>query len=120
MTKEKEKQFLLLLSSYFLKEGATKSAVLDTIANNNWAYFSDEQLQEKSNRKELVWRNDFAFVRKHLVQNGLYVEGIRNNWSITEQGIIELRHLYTEVSSEKDFIYITLKAKTDAQHILYD
>lgn len=73
-----------------MKEDVTKSAVLDTIANNDWAFFSDEQLQEESNRKELVWRNDFAFVRKHLVQNGFYVEGIRNNWSITEQGIIQV------------------------------
>lgn len=73
-----------------MKEDVTKSAVLDTFANNDWAFFSDEQLQEKSNRKELVWRNDFAFARKHLVQNGFYVEGIRNNWSITEQGIIQV------------------------------
>ena len=99
MTLENEKRFLLLLSSYVLRNGATKAAVLDNIYQNNWATFSKKELQEKLNRKELVWRNDFAFVRKHLVQNRWYVEGIRNNWSITETGTIELHNLYAEVLS---------------------
>ena len=118
MTLENEKRFLLLLSSYTLSQSATKQTVLDAIADNNWATLSAKDLQQKTNRNELIWRNDFAFVRKHLVTNGWLKEGIRNDWSITDAGILELHNLYSEVLSETSFSYISDNAKRDAVDIL--
>ena len=70
-------------------------------------------LQEKTNRKELVWRNDFAFVRKHLVSNGWFNGDVRNEWTITEQGIAELHNLYQEVLTTSTLSYISETAKKD-------
>ena len=99
MTLEKEKRFLLLLASYKIGKGASKSDVLDEISDNCWITLCANELEMKTNRNELVWRNDLAFVRKHLVQNGSIVSGIRNDWSITDSGIKELCELFSEVTT---------------------
>jgi hypothetical protein len=84
MTLENEKRLLLLMSSYMVKNDVTKAKVLDWIEDNGWIKLSEHDKKVKHNRNELIWRNDLAFVRKHLEQNVLYVSGERNNWAITE------------------------------------
>lgn len=115
MTLEKEKRFLLLLGSYLCGNNATKSEVLDKIEDENLVILSDKDIQVKHNRNELVWRNDFAFVRKHLTIDGFYISGIRNNWGITEAGVNELHNLCKEVCSNNKFTYISTKAKEHAK-----
>ena len=118
MTLENEKRFLLLLGSYAKGANVTKAEVLDTIDDRGWAVFTDKDLAVKHNRNELVWRNDFAFVRKHLVEEGYYQSGIRNDWPITESGKAELRRLCGEVLSEAGFSYVSPAAKEEAQKVL--
>ena len=106
MTLENEKRFLLLLSSYQLckKYGSvSKADVLDNIEDNDWIVLNEEDLKLKDNRNELVWRNDLAFVRKHLALHGWYVSDQRNNWGITESGISYLKDLYKELNNQSVF-----------------
>ena len=110
MSLENEKRLLLLLSSYYLRTNVTKNNVLDYIEDNHWMTFDQHDLETKHNRNELVWRNDLAFVRKHLAQDDLFISGIRNNWSITEKGIIELKSLANEALNEPNLRKITSNA----------
>ena len=109
MTSEKEKRFLLLLSSTFCGVGASKSDVLNYISSNEWLILSDKDKMIKRNRNELVWRNDLAFIRKHLAQEGLFVDGIRNNWSITDSGKLYLNELMQEVLNTETLSKISPK-----------
>lgn len=109
MTLENEKRFLLLLSSEKCGNGATKADVLNKIETNGWIILTDNDQKMKENRNELVWRNDIAFTRKHLAQEGMFVDGIRNDWSITEVGKQKLKELAEEVSHENSFKKISNK-----------
>lgn len=122
MTLENEKRFLLLLSSFDIMQNSmfaapTKPQVLDRIAEKNWANFAEEQLKLKQNRNELVWRNDFAFIRKHLEQNGFYVSGKRNDWSITEAGKKELKRLCMQVFATNSFSMVSQNAVSHAKKL---
>ena len=103
MTIENEKRFLLLLSSFLQKNIATKNSVLDYIEEHDWIVLSAEDLKIRRNRNELIWRNDLAYVRKHLAIEGLYVSNERNNWSITDSGKEYLLSLFQEVLSCNSF-----------------
>ena len=121
MTSEKEKRFLLLLSSTLCGVGASKSDVLNYISANEWLILSEKNKLVKHNRNELVWRNDLAFVRKHLAQEGLFVDGIRNNWSITDSGKLYLKELMQEVLNTANLSKISPKLVDELksnQHIL--
>ncbi len=128
MTMEDEKRFLLLLASFSIshnfqqedptKEDPTKAEVLDEIDSKQWALFDPQKYQMKSNRKEVIWRNDLAFIRKHLVINGFFIAGVRNNWGITEEGREKLRELCQMVFNTQNFKCITAAAVSDAR-VLY-
>ena len=121
MTKEEEQRFLLLLSSFqftiICGISPTKKEVLDYIANNNWANFSTKHLTTKLNRNELVWRNEFAFIRKHLVDNNSLINQSRNNWQITSSGRNELKILCNKVFNTSIFSIITNQSIVYAQQI---
>ena len=114
MTLEMEKRFLLLLSSYYCITNSlptTKQNVLDTIVENGWVDLNSIDLLAKHNRNELVWRNDFAFVRKHLAQEGFYLSAARNDWSISNPaGKRELARLFTIANSTESLQKITALA----------
>lgn len=118
MTAENEKRFLLLLSSFMQEDIATKSAVLDYIEEKNWIILSNEDLQIRKNRNELIWRNDLAYVRKHLAMEGMFISSERNNWSITEKGIKALVTLFQEVLCCKEFFKISPTAISTAKEFL--
>ena len=122
MSLENEKRFLLLLSSYQLANTysyPTKAQVLDNIEDNGWILLSDADKQKKQNRNELVWRNNLAFTRQHLVLNGWYNSSENNNWSITPEGEKYLRDLYRIISSDTSSLSkVTLKAVNYAKSVL--
>lgn len=123
MTMEDEKRFLLLLASFSIlhnsqKKGPTKAEVLDEIDSKQWALFDPQKYQMKSNRKEIIWRNDLAFIRKHLAINGFFIAGVRNNWGITPAGREELKKLCQMVFNTQNFRCITAAAVSDAR-VLY-
>ncbi len=117
MTLENEKRFLLLLSSYHIGKSPTKKEVLDLLINKEWMEFSKDDLEIKKNRNELVWRNDLAFIRKHLVQEGCFDGTIKNNWAVTQKGINYLYILSGKVCSEKYFRKISAFALEEAKKL---
>ena len=121
MTLENEERFLLLASSYsfYLKHlEPTKAEVLDKIADSDWIIYNATDLTLRENRNELLWRNEFAFVRKHLETKGFYVSGIINNWGITENGIKHLKELLQEVNKTNLFSKISQKAVIEVNSML--
>lgn len=119
MTKEMEKRFLLLLSSLSCGTNASKANVLDRIDDNGWIRLTTEDLKLRTNRNEPIWRNDLAFIRKHLAIEGLFQSQIKNDWSITELGKVHLSILYKEAKSEVCQL-ITEAAIKDANEIIKD
>lgn len=117
MTLENEKRFLLLMSSFYLGNSPTKASVLDNIVKNDWIILSDKDISIKQNRNELVWRNNLAFVKKHLVLNGFYNAG-QNDWGITETGKIELKRLCGEIMAEYNLKKVSYIAKKEAETVI--
>ncbi len=121
MNKKDQVQFLLLLSSCYCltKEiPPTKANVLDTIQDNEWAYFSQHDLEIKHNRNELVWRNTYAFERKHLADAGYFEATSKNNWKITELGKAYLIELFRQCTTSVLDI-ITSKAICDCASLCH-
>lgn len=87
-----EKRFVVLASIVDLGGTATKKAVLDNIDKNQYMSFSTDDLRMKTNRKELHWRNDLAYVRKGLADAGYIDDSTYDQWKITDSG---LRYLET-------------------------
>ena len=65
-TQEREKSLALLLSIVDLGGGGTKKQVLDNIEGRGYISFDDRDLEMKTNRSELVWRNNLAYISSTL------------------------------------------------------
>jgi hypothetical protein len=83
---EEEKQLVLLASVLELGGAPSKSRVLDHILDSEYLVLSDKDLSILDTRDEETWRNDMAFVRKHLVDSGMIDSGVHDRWRITPQG----------------------------------
>lgn len=117
MTLENEKRFLLLLSSLMLGKSVSKKKVLDFIENQDWIQLTDADKSTKHNRNEPIWRNDLAYIRKHLEMEHLFVSGVRDDWSITEQGEQALFCLYQETQNNTSFLKIKPNAIVTAKEL---
>lgn len=92
-----EKRFVVLASIVDLGGAATKSHTLDNIETMQYLLLDQLDLQEREKRKELVWRNDLAYVRRNLVDLG-YVDGDElDNWAINHSGIAYLLDLCRDI-----------------------
>ena len=100
MTKsEQEKRLLIMLAILELGGSATKRAVLDRIYSNEYADLTLRDLEVMASRDEEVWRNDFAYVRKHLVEHGFLDGSEKDNWQITSKGTQYFLKLVRKVSA---------------------
>lgn len=86
MTSEEEKRLIILSAIASLGGSATKGAVLDQIANEDLMVLTDHDREWRKSRKELVWRNDLAFIRGHLVDEGLMSRSEDGQWEISSAG----------------------------------
>src|SRR5258708_36582245 len=86
MTVEEQRRAILLLSAIELSGGGTKARVLDNIATKAYLVLGPRDLAYKHNRHERVWRNELAYVRKHLVQEGYFADIRRDWWAVTDAG----------------------------------
>ena len=109
MTSEEEKRLILLSAVTRLGGTGTKKQVLDEVAQASLMQFSDPDLQVMKSRNELKWRNDLAYVRKHLITEG-YLNSAWNNWQITEQGKSYFASLVSRTSSQQQFRHINPEA----------
>jgi 5-methylcytosine-specific restriction protein A len=92
-----EKSFALLASIKDIGGSGTKKQVLDNIELQGYIVLTPADLRLKSNRNELHWRNDLAFVRKNLADRKLVDDSIRDTWAITDEGTAYLHELADEV-----------------------
>ena len=86
MTIEEQRRAILLLSAVELSGGGTKARVLDNISAKAYLVLGPRDLAYKHNRHEHVWRNELAYVRKHLVQDGYFDDARRDWWAVTDAG----------------------------------
>lgn len=107
MTDELQKRFILLTALLEVGGHGTKSAVLDYIDRHGLINLSAADRSVMENRDEMVWRNNLAFVRKHLVDEGLMDGAIRNRWAITTAGTAYLRGLLRHVPPHSRFTKVT-------------
>lgn len=106
-----EKEYTVLISIMDIGGEGTKGDVLNSIDRKGYLILSQEDLKEKDNRKELKWRNDLAFTRKHLQSKG-YIDGkIKDNWKITEKGKEYLKDISDKILREQ---YIPIKLTEQA------
>ena len=98
LTLEKEKRFALLASVDDFGGSATKSAILDNIQNRGYLQLNERDISIMPSRNEPFWRNNMAFVRKHLVQNRTLSAAMFNRWEITARGRAYLNALAAEVT----------------------
>lgn len=113
MTSEEEKRLILLSAIIYLGGAGTKNQVLDEVAKTSLMQLSPSDVQVMRSRNELKWRNDLAYVRKHLVTAGHLSDSKWNNWQITEQGKNYFASLAVRVSSQKQFQHINPEAIRD-------
>jgi hypothetical protein len=114
MTLEEEKRFVLLASVLDLGGHAQKHDVLDNVAAKGYMKLNADDLAEMQNRAELRWRNDLAFIRKHLV-TGRYLDGSRfDNWEITRKGREYFESLCATVLSQRFFQKLSAAAVSRA------
>lgn len=72
------------LSTVLKLGGASdKANVLDYLANNDLINLRDEDETVLKSRKEVKWRNELAYVRRHLVEIAVLYQ---HEWAITEAG----------------------------------
>jgi len=68
---------------------------------------TDDGKRLMRNRKELKWRNDLAFVRKHLVQEGYVSDAHYDDWALTEKGKAYARQLAQRAAaSSGDYVHV--------------
>lgn len=96
-----QRRLVILLSLHDLSGVGTKAEVLDNIQNRHYWNLARRERAMKTNRRELVWRNDFAYIRKKLVSEGSIGNSTRNRWTLTNNGINHLLRLCREASEPK-------------------
>lgn len=109
MSKTKEQELAILLSILDVGGNGTKKEVLDNILSSGYYSFSDSKLKDKENRKEAVWRNEFAYIKHKLHLNSYIDSGEYNNWAITESGIEYVINIADELSLG-ELTYLNIKA----------
>ncbi|MEI7636194.1 MAG: winged helix-turn-helix domain-containing protein [Syntrophus sp. (in: bacteria)] len=97
MDLESVKRFVLLTSVLDLNGKGTKQKVLDNIERKQYYKISREEQQTMESRDEERWRNDFAFIRSHLVKKKYLDNSKHDNWEITQRGRIYFQSLLQEV-----------------------
>jgi hypothetical protein len=114
MTKTEEQKFVVLLTIWELGGSAPKWKVLDRIESQKYYQFDHRDLQWMENRNELTWRNDLSFARKRLESED-YIDGsVRDNWEITEEGIVYFKNLCKQVAVCSSFEKLSPSAKESA------
>lgn len=119
MSKEKQRRFILLLSAYVNRDNCSKKCVLDYIRDNNWLIISERDKQLNPQIKEPIWRNEFAFVRKHLVLENYFCNDEINQWKITISGVGYLVYLFEHLKVSEHAL-LTEKAMADAEIIMQE
>lgn len=105
MTAEDEKQLILLAAIIRVGGNGSKKQVLDEIESAGLMKFSSYDLQSRASRNELIWRNDLAYIRSHLVKAG-HMSSERDSWALTEKGKNHFASLVSKLAVQKQFQHL--------------
>ena len=108
-TLEEEKRFIILTAALLCGGKGTKSKILDKIEEEDLIKLTDKDRKLKHNRDEVIWRNDLAFVRKHLVILGYLDGNVRNRWMITDAGRQYHSGIFKKIKFEKKLLKVTAR-----------
>lgn len=99
MNKTKQSRYVLLYSICELGGSATKQQVLNDIEAKDYWIFDKKELEIMDIRKEMRWRNEFAFVRRNLVDGNYLDKRNDNTWKITDLGKLYLNELSSMIAN---------------------
>lgn len=106
MTNEKEERLLILLAILENGERATKRKVLDYLIENDLINLREKDLKIRESVNEKVWRNNLAYIRKHLVDEGCLTNSSHGIWEISDKGRSYFYDLGKEAIHEGSFNFI--------------
>lgn len=111
-TQEYEKRLLILFSIYQNGGSAKKRKVLNYLQENNLINLREDDLEFRDTRAEETWRNSFAYIRHHLVEEDYLNANGYDKWELNSSGKKYLRSLINELERKKydKFRYITQSA----------
>jgi len=110
MIAEDEKRLVLLAAIIQLGGSGSKKQVLDEIERASFMKFSPHDLQFRKTRKELNWRNDLAYIKDHLTNEGHLLSAQWNTWAITEKGKGHFASLASRLTSQRQFQHFNPEA----------
>lgn len=110
MTAEDEKRLILLAAIIRLGGSGSKGQVLDEVERAGLMKFSPHDLQSRRTRNELNWRNDLAYIRDHLANEGHVSSAQWNTWAITENGKRHFASLAARLTSQRQFQHFNAEA----------
>jgi hypothetical protein len=102
VTLEEEKRFIILTATLLCGGKGTKAKILDKIDQEGLIKLTEEDRRPKHNRDEVRWRNDLAFIRKHLVISGYLDGSVKNRWMVTNTGRQYHSDIFKKVKLEKN------------------
>lgn len=102
MIKTKQMKLVLLYAIAELGGAGSKNEVLHAINSKGYWKKNDSNDVSQHGRKELKWRNEFAFERSHLAKAGYLSSAVRDEWKITPAGESFLGDLQQEFVTETD------------------
>lgn len=120
MTAEDEKRLILLTAIIRLGGSGTKAQVLDEVARAGLMKYSPHDLQYRRTRNELNWRNDLAYIRDHLANDGYLSSAKWNTWAITESGKKHFASLAELVRDQRQFQHFNAEAAPILSGIIFD
>lgn len=109
MNKELQNRFLILNAVSALGGVSSKKDTLDYLEENNLIILTTSDREILKTRNEPKWRNELAFVRQHLVEEGLLSNEVKSTWSITNEGENYLATLYKQINESE--VYERLNPK---------
>ena len=118
MTLEDEKKLVLLTSIIEVGGSGTKKRVLDNIERKKYYELTAEDERTMENRNEEAWRNDLAFIRMRLVNQGAIDKSMRDNWQITDTGRFLFASLAKQATTKRHFHKITAALVEKASSLL--
>lgn len=110
MTAEDEKRLVLLAAIIRLGGSGSKKQVLDEVEHADLMKFSPHDLQFRRTRRELNWRNDLAYIKDHLTNEGHLSSAQWNTWAITEKGKVHFASLASHLASQRQFQHFNSEA----------
>lgn len=110
MTAEDEKRLILLTAIIRLGGSESKAQVLDEVERTGIMKFSPHDLQYRRTRNELNWRNDLAYIRDHLINEGYLSSAKWNTWAITESGKKHFASLAAQLAAQRQFQHFNADA----------